>query len=239
MKRLGARNLVFYIIVGTLFWVAVLKSGVHATIAGVLLGVLAPAQPYFGMGKFEDQTRRLLDHFRRNMQREEYEEAQAILGQMEELTVGTEAPAERLQRLASPWAHYVVLPIFALANAGVDLSGNILREAATSSVSLGVLFGLLVGKPLGVVLFSWLSVRLGAGAKPPQLTWHHVVGIGLLSGIGFTVSLFIAGLAFTNQALMSEAKVGILAASVLAGLMGYVFLWFIGKEAPPEARKAG
>jgi NhaA family Na+:H+ antiporter len=236
MSWLGLRNMFFYIILGALLWVAVLKSGVHATIAGVVLGVLAPARPYFGITEFDDQARRLLDRFRRSTQREEHEEAQAILGQMEELTVGTEAPAQRLERLVSPWAHYVVLPIFALANAGVELSGNILQAATTSSISLGILLGLLAGKPLGITLFSWLAVRLRAGAKPPRLTWQHVVGIGLLSGIGFTVSLFITGLAFTDQALTSEAKVGILAASVLAGLMGYIFLRLVGKE---EAKGQG
>jgi NhaA family Na+:H+ antiporter len=239
MNRLGVRNLIFYIVVGTVFWGAVLKSGVHATIAGVVLAALTPARPYFGMRNFEGQVNELLGHFRRSIQREEFEEAQAILGQMEELTVGTEAPTERSERLVGPWVSYVILPIFALSYAGVELSGNILREAVTSKVSLGVLLGLLAGKPLGIILFSWLTVRLGMGVKLPQLTWHHVVGIGLLSGIGFTVALFITGLAFTEEELISQAKVGILAASVLAGVIGYIFLRFVGKGPGPEAEKAG
>jgi NhaA family Na+:H+ antiporter len=238
MNRLGVRNLAFYIIVGTVFWGAALKSGVHATIAGVVLAALTPARPYFGMRNFEGQAKELLDHFHRNIQNEEYEEAQGILGQMEELTVGTEAPTERMERLVGPWVSYAILPIFALSYAGVELSGNILQEAVTSRISLGVLLGLLVGKPLGIISFSWLTVRLGVGAKLPELTWHHVVGIGLLSGIGFTVSLFITGLAFTEEALISQAKVGILAASVLAGLVGYIFLRFTGKRAGPEATRA-
>jgi NhaA family Na+:H+ antiporter len=148
MNRLGVRNLVFYVIVGTLFWGAMLKSGVHPTIAGVALAALTPARPYFGMGNFEDQAKELLGHFHRNIQREEYEEAQAILGEMEELTVGTEAPTERLERLVGPWVSYVILPIFALGSAGLELSGNTLQEAVTSRISLGVLLGLLAGKPL-------------------------------------------------------------------------------------------
>jgi NhaA family Na+:H+ antiporter len=238
MNRLGIRNLVFYILVGMLFWGAVLESGVHATIAGVALATLTPARPYFGMRNFESQAKELLEHFHRSLEREEYEEAQAMLGQLEELTVGTEAPTERLERLVGPWVSYVILPIFALGSAGVELSGNILQEVMSSRISLGVLLGLLVGKPLGIILFSWLTVWLGVGAKLPQLTWHHVVGVGLLSGIGFTISLFVTGLAFAEEALIAQAKVGILAASVLAGVIGYTFLRFTGKEAEPEAGEA-
>ena len=237
MNRLGIRNLVFYILVGMLFWGAVLESGVHATIAGVALATLTPARPYFGMRNFESQAKELLEHFHRSLERDE-EEAQAILGQLEELTVGTEAPTERLERLVGPWVSYVILPIFALGSAGVELSGNILQEVMSSRISLGVLLGLLVGKPLGIILFSWLTVWLGVGAKLPQLTWHHVVGVGLLSGIGFTISLFVTGLAFAEEALIAQAKVGILAASVLAGVIGYTFLRFTGKEAEPEAGEA-
>ena len=157
---------------------------------------------------------------------------------MEELTVGTEAPTERLERLVGPWVSYIILPIFALGSAGVELSGNILQEAMSSRISLGVLLGLVVGKPLGIILFSWLTVRLGVGAKLPQLTWHHVVGVGLLSGIGFTISLFVTGLAFAEEALIAQAKVSILAASVLAGVIGYTFLRFAGKKTNPEAGEA-
>jgi Na+:H+ antiporter, NhaA family len=108
----------------------------------------------------------------------------------------------------------------------------------SSRISLGVLLGLLVGKPLGIILFSWLTVWLGVGAKLPQLTWHHVLGVGLLSGIGFTISLFVTELAFAEEALISQAKVGVLAASLLAGVIGYTILRFAGKEADPEAGEA-
>jgi NhaA family Na+:H+ antiporter len=130
---------------------------------------------------------------------------------------------ERLERVVHPWVSFLVLPLFALANAGVVLPAD-LAAVLTSPVSLGVVTGLVVGKPAGIVLASWLTVRLGWAVLPPDLTWWHVVGIGMLAGIGFTVSLFIGDLAFRGEPTSEEAKVAILVASLIAGLLGYVWL---------------
>jgi NhaA family Na+:H+ antiporter len=224
MSRLGIRSTFLYIIMGTLLWIAVLKSGVHATIAGVVLGILTPGYPYFGMNTFIESMERLRDRFREAMGREDEDATEVILGQVEELTIGTEAPAERLERTISPWSNYLVLPLFALANAGIALSTDVLMQAAASPVTLGIILGLVVGKPLGIVGFSWLALRLRIASLPEEIRQRHIIGIGLLAGIGFTVSLFITELAFRDPMLMSEAKVGILVASALAGILGYAFL---------------
>jgi len=224
MIRGGLRNLIPYFIAGALMWVAMLKSGVHPTITGVLLAGLVPSVPYFSERTFRDSAQGLMERFGDAVDRGDKDTAEAVLGQLEELTQGTEAPLERLERAFHPWISFIVVPVFALANAGVELSGDLLRDAASSSVTLGIGLGLLAGKLLGIVGFSWMAVRLGVGSLPRGVGWRHLVGVGLLAGIGFTVSLFITGLAFDDLELVSEAKIGILGASVVAGAAGYGFL---------------
>jgi NhaA family Na+:H+ antiporter len=124
----------------------------------------------------------------------------------------------------------LVLPLFALVNAGVALSAEFVRQAFTSAVTWGVMAGLLAGKVAGVTGFAWLAVRLGWAALPEGVAWRHIVGAGLIGGVGFTVSLFITGLAFTDKVLVEEAKVGVLAASLIAGLAGYIFLLLVSRE---------
>ncbi len=230
MRRMGVQGANAYFVIGGLFWVAVLKTGVHATIAGVVLGLLAPASPYFTKGTFAESMGTLLMRFREANAKGDEETAEIVLGQVEELTEGTEAPLERLERLVHPLTSFVVIPLFALANAGLDLSADILRDSMSSPITLGIILGLVIGDPVGIVGFSWLAVRLGITSLPAGMRWAHVVGIGLLGGMGFTVSLFITGLAFEDAELVSEAKVGILTASVIAGLAGYAFLRILGTD---------
>jgi len=147
-----------------------------------------------------------------------------ILGQFEEVTQGTEAPLERLERLLHPLTSFVVVPLFALANAGIDLSGGVVGDASSSPVTWGIVAGLLIGKPCGIFALTWLVVKSGAGSLPANTSWSHVLGLGLLAGVGFTVALFITGLAFEDLQMTANAKVGVLLASVLAGLAGYGFL---------------
>jgi NhaA family Na+:H+ antiporter len=224
MNRGGVNSMNPYFVVGALMWVAVLKSGIHATIAGVVLGALAPASPYFGERTFADAMDRLVQRFRAALAEGNEELGETILGQVEELALGTEAHLERLLRLLQPWTSYAAVPLFALANAGIALSGDAVGDAASSNVTLGIIVGLLAGKLLGIVGFSWVAVRLGICSLPSGMTWRQMVGVGLLAGIGFTVSLFITDLAFTDSELVSNAKIGIVLASVLAGLAGYALL---------------
>jgi len=143
------------------------------------------------------------------------------------------APLNRLEHLLHPWSSFLIVPLFALANSGVRFGGVDLVGALTSPVALGVAVGLLVGKIVGVSAFTALAVRLGWGRLPRHTTWRHVFGLAALAGIGFTVSLFVTGLAFDDPALTDLAKIGIFAGSGTAGLIGYLFLRFTGKSPTP------
>ncbi len=222
--RLGIRNLTFYTVVGIFVWVAVLKSGVHATVAGVALGLMAPTRPYYSKTAFAETARPLMREYRRALEEDDDEKADVLLGELEELTGGTEAPLERLERLFHPWTAFLVLPVFALANAGIPLSGSVLSDAASDAVTIGVFAGLLAGKVLGVSGACWLAVRLGLAALPNGVRWSHIIGTSILSAIGFTVAIFIAGLALDDPATVDRAKIGILSASVVGGVGGYLFL---------------
>ena len=224
MRRMGARNALAYAVVGTMFWAAVLKSGVHATIAGVVLGILTPANPPFARSRFVESAELLVDRIRKAEAEGNRAAAEAVLGQFEELSSATEAPVERLERKVHPWISYLVLPLFGLANTGVSLGGQQWGELLRSPVLIGIAIGLMLGKPLGILAFTWAAVRFKVSKLPPELTWQLLGGLGLLAGIGFTVSLFIAGLAFEEQRLLSQSKIAILAASLMAGLFGFLFL---------------
>ncbi len=159
-----------------------------------------------------------------------------MLGQIEVLARESESPLDRKLRIFHPWSSWVILPLFALANSGVTLSGAALGQASRSAITWGIVVGLVLGKPLGVVGFAWLASRLGWASAPRGLDFRGIVGVGIVAGIGFTVSLFVAALAFAPPEQVAEAKVGVLVASVLAGGVGYAFLRS-AKEGPP--RKQG
>ena len=131
---------------------------------------------------------------------------------------------ERLERAVHPWVSFVVLPLFALANAGIVFTSDTLSDAASSRVTLGVAAGLLIGNPLGVLGMTWLAVRLGIGQVPATVAWRHVLGAGFLAGIGFTVAIFVSGIAFDDPAVVDQAKMGVFGASLIAGVAGYLFL---------------
>ena len=213
--------------------VAVLKSGIHATVAGVLLGALTPTRPTFSHEEFAKESEELLAEYRASLITEGDERTETILGELEELIQGTESPLERLERIVHPWSSYVILPVFALVNAGIPISADGIREAASNQVTLGVVLGLVVGKVVGITLFPWVASRFGLAELPDAVSWTHVVGIGLLGGIGFTVAIFIAGLAFNDVALVNDAKMGIIGASLVAGLAGYALLRFFAR--PPAS----
>ncbi|WP_207008209.1 Na+/H+ antiporter NhaA [Nocardioides aromaticivorans] len=203
-----------YVVLGVATWFALLESGVHATLAGVAIGLLTPAvallRPDVATGFAADALR---DN---ELDADELHRLRFLVGESVPMV-------ERLQARLHPLSSYVVLPVFALANAGVALDG--FGDAVTSAVGLGIGVGLVVGKPLGIVLACFLAIRLGVGRMPAGTTWAHLLGVGAVAGIGFTVSLFIAGLSFPGSAaLTDEAKVGILLASVLAAVIGVLVL---------------
>ncbi len=225
MNRLGVRSLSAYVGGGILLWLAVLQSGVHATVAGVLLAAAVPVGRRIDLDEFVRRSRSLLDRLaeeggpgRRVPSTEEHEAIHS-------LEVGTErvdSPLLRLEHGLLPWITYGVMPLFALANAGVRFGGAP-GASLTAPVTLAVVAGLVVGKPLGVAAFSWGAVRTGLASLPDRVSWRHVLGVGFLCGIGFTMAIFIGGLAF-DGALLDRAKTGILVGSLVSGILGWGIL---------------
>jgi NhaA family Na+:H+ antiporter len=218
-----------YMLLGVAFVLTLFHSGVHTTIAGVLLGLAVPARPSIGRKAFLERCSRLVEQCgakARSDEDSDYSEQELhALGQIEELVKESQSPVERLQELLTPFVSYLVLPIFALANAGVQVGGGMLNQVVSSPIAWGVVAGLVAGKPVGIVGGGYLAFRLGLANLPSGLGWLSVIGIGLLAGIGFTVSLFIAQLAFSGQPHLQVAKISILAASAAATLAGTAFFF--------------
>lgn len=235
MQRLGVRSVLAYVAVGTLFWFAIFESGVHATIAGVILGVLTPSRPLVDPENYAAAGRELIDRVEEAEARDDHNATEEALGRMEELTVWTESPLERLERSVHPWSAYLVLPVFALANSGVEVSADAVGTALQTPVAVGIVLGLIAGKLIGVILAAWIGVKIGWAVLPPRVNWRHLVGAALLAGVGFTVSIFITGLAFEDPTTVQNAKIGILTASLAAGILGFTFLKLAGKGGEGEA----
>jgi NhaA family Na+:H+ antiporter len=218
------RSIAVYAVAGLALWLATFESGIHPTLAGVALGLLTPASPWYDPRQFADTTRGLVDRYEHEVIQEDLGAQQAILAQVSDVSRDTEAPLERLERGLHVWVSFLIVPLFALVNAGVPLSREAASDAVESAVFQGVALGLLLGKPAGIVLFTLIAVRTGIGEMPRSVRWNHIVGVGLLGGIGFTVSLLITSLAFGDGSQASEAKLAVLGASVVAGIAGYTFL---------------
>jgi NhaA family Na+:H+ antiporter len=215
--------------IGLALWLAVLASGIHPTIAGVLLAMTIPARTRIDEARFLGRARQMLAQFEvthdpgATALRDP--EHQAAVQELEKLAEEIQPPLLRLERALHGMVAFGIMPLFALANAGVPLTLANLDPAEGSRVALGVALGLLVGKSVGVTLFAWVAVRAGVASLPHGVTWRSMVGAALLGGIGFTMALFIAGLAFSKQpSLLVAAKLGILGASLIAGLGGWLVL---------------
>jgi NhaA family Na+:H+ antiporter len=215
-----------YAVVGFFFWAAVLSSGVHATIAGVILGLIAPIKPKFRPEELAESAEPLLRNFRAQISSQEKSSAEATLSALDQLLRGTDSIAERLERSVHPWVCYVVLPLFALASAGVNLSTEKLKLAISSPIALGILLGLVLGKAVGITAFSFLAVQSKIAGMAEGLTWPGIAGVGILAGVGFTVALFISSLSFADDALVATAKVAVIVASLAAGSIGYLYIRF-------------
>ncbi|MCH1434540.1 MAG: Na+/H+ antiporter NhaA [Acidimicrobiales bacterium] len=220
MKRVDIWFVPAYVLVGFGFWLAMFESGVHATLAGVILGLMAPA-----VARRPDPTH--VDV-----------EATTPFAVLREVLVDakeTVPVTDRLIHILHPWTAFVVLPLFALANGGVAISGSGLADAAASPVTLGIVFGLVAGKTIGIVFATRIAVSAGLGSLPDGVTWTAVTGVALLAGIGFTVSLFITGLAFHDPVTQDNAKIGVLTPSVLAAGLGSFVLRKAAADAAADA----
>jgi len=216
LNRIGVRTIPIYVVVGAAIWLAFLKSGVHPTVAGVLLGLLTPASAWVDgksltqalgniLGGLQDG--RLNDH------------DVPVLGRLQQAARESVSPLERLETGLHPWVAFGIMPLFALANAGVAVQ----PAALGHPVALAVAAGLVIGKPLGIVFFSWLAVRVGLAALPAGVNWKVMLGGGCLAGIGFTMSLFIASLALKDS-LLDAGKIGVLTGSALSAILGSLLL---------------
>lgn len=226
-NRLKVQSPNFYALVGFGLWVGMLQSGVHASIAGVIIGMTIPVAPRFSRDQFLNETEQLLDQFREVKGGDgpflEGERIGVLLA-LEHVCHDAISPLQRMEHEMQNWVIFAVMPIFALANAGVTIGLHELASSLVHPVTLGVIFGLLIGKPLGIFAFAWLAVRLGLAHLPAGVRWRQIFGIGILGGIGFTMSIFITSLAFGLSPLVTDAKVGIFVASLLAGILGYLVL---------------
>lgn len=219
LRVLHVRSLSPYLLAGVGLWFTVFRSGIHPTLAGVLLAVFIPAGRIL---KFDDYASRIEDGAARLRATEDTDTKKTIIGELDELTDETQTPLERLRVHLHPWVSYAVLPLFALANAGVPLS-TIDLEALRQPVALGIFAGLLFGKPIGMLASAWLALRTRFGSLPPGLTPRHLTGLAILSGIGFTVSLFIAALSFGGT-MLETARAAVLLSSATMATLG--FAWF-------------
>ena len=227
INRAGARHPLIYAVLGVALWLAFLGSGIHATVAGVLLAITIPARQRIDSRAFFARSEKILGEFRRaDEARESIEDGatkSTAVHMLAEECESVESPMLRFEHALAPWIKHVIMPVFALANAGVALGAGA-ATALASPISLGIVCGLAFGKPIGIASFSWLSVRTGLAFLPNEIGWRQILGAGALAGIGFTMSLFVANLAFGPTPMLETAKVGILAASVAAGAAGTFIL---------------
>ena len=232
LRRLGVYRKISYIVLGIIFWVAILQSGIHATIAGVILGFLVPTAPRLSLEEFQDIGADLMKRFRAAQADGDIAAAYQVLGCFEPLLSATEAESERFTRRLNDWVSFVVLPLFALPNAGVTFNASATQAMLTGHIAWGIVAGLVIGKPIGIVGFSRLAVKLRIAALPSGVNWLQMTAVGILAGIGFTVSIFISSLAFDTPLQLAEGKTAVLAASLIAGIGGYFALRHESRQDP-------
>jgi NhaA family Na+:H+ antiporter len=239
-NRVGLRQPYVYGVLGIALWAAVFESGVHATVAGILLAFTIPAGSKVDPATFVAKSRRILDRFDAAGPDQENVLAnsarQEALAELDEIVENAGAPLHRMEHALHPWVAYAIVPIFALANAGVRISGDV-GDIVSDRVTLGVVLGLVLGKQIGISLAAWLAVRSGATDLPAGVSWPQIFGVAWLGGIGFTMSLFVADLAFGDpgdSVHLAAAKLGILAASIIAGGIG----WFVLRRVIPHVDPA-
>jgi len=233
-NRFGIHMILPYFIVGLLMWFFMLESGIHATIAGVIAAMAIPSKPKKTRTDFSQEAIKLLeeyDSYPLDDDGEMSEKQKAVLLKLQDNIDKIGTPASRLEHDLHLPVSLIVIPLFALANAGIAIDFSALGSTMMTSVSMGIIMGLIVGKVLGIFGVAWLAIKLGIATLPKGSTMNQIFGVAFLGGIGFTMSIFVADLAFIkNPELIFQAKVGILVASLFAGIMGYVWLRFVARS---------
>lgn len=239
INRGGVRRTLPYNLLGLLLWLAMLKSGIHATLAGIILAFTIPMQPKYDPARFLSQIKDMVGKIHRAYKNEgniiKNEELRYRVQALEDGARLVQAPAQVLERKLHLPSAYIVIPIFSLANAGIPIDWSSIGSTVTHPIALGIALGLVLGKLIGIAGFSWLAVKLGITTLPEGLNFKHIVGVGLMGGIGFTMSIFVAELGFAhNPENLLMAKTGILFASLFAGISGYLWLYFTAEKNTTE-----
>lgn len=230
------RQTLIYAVLGLAVWFFVLGSGVHPTIAGVIVSLFVPARGRYDTDNFLQNVKNITEKF----ECEEQSCGYSILLNQEHLYAvqalelachDVETPLQRLMHALHPWVAFLILPLFAMANTGLIFRGIVFSEAVSDPVILGIIFGLVVGKPIGILLFSYLSVKTGIASLPQEVRWSHIFGGAMLGGIGFTMSLFLSELSFSDPHVIDYARFAILTGSILAAVLGMSYLGFISTPA--------
>lgn len=232
-NRAGIRYALPYAVLGILLWLALLKSGIHATLAGVILAFTIPARPVYTPQQFDEHLAEMRKAFHAETLNCDEMDAPldinrmyAIAESLEKASSAVQSPQQRMEHHLAPWVTFAVIPLFAMANAGLDLLALPFQEVIIQPVTMGVVLGLVLGKFFGISGFAWLAVRLGWATLPQGVQWRHILGASWLGGIGFTMSLFIAQLAFANSPLLfEEARLAIILASAIAAVIGLTWLY--------------
>ncbi|MFD2148325.1 Na+/H+ antiporter NhaA [Mucilaginibacter antarcticus] len=225
-NKMGIRTSSFYLIVGIAVWICFYFSGIHATIAGVLVAFTVPAVTRISESKYSDTLRQMSYKFDEEIPNNSTlltANQYHIIYDVKELSLAAETPLQKIEHAIHPWVAFIIMPLFAVANAGIIISADFFT-AIQNPVTIGVMIGLVVGKFVGVISFTWLMIKSKISDLPLNASWMHIIGIALLAGVGFTMSLFISGLAFSNSLYISQAKYGILLASIIAGVLGMLVL---------------
>lgn len=223
---MGVRGIIFYLIIGIAVWAGFLFSGVHATIAGVLVAFTMPARTKINEKEYVRNVREYTTDFENAIPQNgslTTSEQHLTIEKIKRISMDAETPLQKVEYSLHPWVAFVIMPLFALSNAGMDI-GSDFFSSLMNPVSVGVALGLLVGKFIGVFGFTWMMVRTRLSDLPDRATWAHIIGVAMFAGVGFTMSLFITGLAFGHAAMIDQSKYGILLASLIAGISGITFL---------------
>ncbi len=224
----GVRNPVLYFLIGFVVWVAFLKSGVHATLSAVLMAFTIPARTRIHGNQFAEQAEALLKRLRETGLPQGNallsSEQHSIVHSMEQVTEQATAPLQELEHTIMPYVTFMIMPIFALANAGVVIAEDF-GAVLTSSIAVGIVAGLVIGKPLGIFVFAWLSMKLKVAELPEDVTFTQIGAVGMLAGVGFTMALFISTLAWADTSIIETAKTGVLLGSLVSALIGSFLLY--------------
>jgi len=223
---LGVRHVLFYILTGVIVWIAFLYSGVHATIAGVLIAFTIPARTKIDEKLYLENLKALAEKFEAEIPNNSILTTPSqhhLIERIKQLSQDAETPLQKIEHQLHPWVAFLIMPLFALSNAGIEIGNGFLLSLG-SHVSIGIITGLVIGKFVGVLGFTWLMIKSRVASLPNNASWRHITGVAALAGVGFTMSLFISGLAFKDAGMIEAAKAGILTGSVIAGVAGMFIL---------------